>query len=127
MFKDAIKAAVKEALAEYLATDAGQKAVGRACYDAVNAAMSAEVRMVDGKSEPGRRVEKTETVNLIHFLARYLPGVEAAIRGCQADAAGARNRALDNLAATERVVAALTEISTHRQAIAVEELAQIEG
>ena len=61
MFKDAIKAAVKEALAEYLATDAGQKAVGRACYDAVNAAMAAE----KAKAEMARQAKFAERVKAL--------------------------------------------------------------
>jgi hypothetical protein len=106
-----IKDAVTEAIREYLTSKEGQLAIGKAVYDAVNAAMSAEVRFEDGKSEPGKVVEKTETVNIAHWLARYLPSVEASIRGCQADAAAARNRAVESLTAVERVANALVAIS----------------
>ena len=38
-------------------------------------------------------VEKTEVWNILDWLVKYLPRVEASIRGCQSDSAQARNRA----------------------------------
>lgn len=101
MTRDDFKTVMREAMGEYFASEDGRRVIGLAVYDAVNAVMMAEIRMEDGKSDPGRVVERIETVNVLHFLARYLPGLEASLRGVQSDAAQARNRAAESVQAIE--------------------------
>jgi hypothetical protein len=86
---------IKEAIREMLADEKDRQLFGNMIVQAVNVAMRRDIRFEDGKSEPGRVVEKTETWNLLDWLVKYLPMIEAAIRGCQADSAGARNRATE--------------------------------
>lgn len=74
---------------------------------ALEDALTTEMLFEDGKSEPGRIVEKSEKVNLIKWLAKYIPSIEGALRGLQADVDVARNRAVEtrdiiaNMAARE--------------------------
>jgi hypothetical protein len=93
MREDKFKRLVGEALGDYLRSPEGEALVGGIVVQAVNQALTRELRFEDGTSEPGRVVEKTERWNLLDWLAVYLPRVEGAVRGAQADAAGARNRA----------------------------------
>ena len=95
MKRDELKGILKEALTEFFSSDEGRKVFGQIVFDAINEAMLAEINFEDGKSESGRIVEKTETVNMIQFLARYIPGLEGSLRGVQSDAAQARNRAAE--------------------------------
>lgn len=118
MRKSILKEVVRESLEEYFAGKEGQLLIGRAVYAAVQGAMTAEIEIEDGKSEPGRTVAKKRRVNVLHFLAQYLPGVEAAIRGCQSDAAKAKNRAAQSLAAVERAVEGLAAIERAVPALA---------
>ena len=43
----------------------------------------------------GATVKESRTCNVLALIAEYLPKVEGAIRGCQADSASARNRAVE--------------------------------
>lgn len=60
---------------------------------ALNKALTYEINMIDGKSQPGRQIEKTVNVNVIKFLAEYIPGIEARLEGNQADTGKAMNAA----------------------------------
>lgn len=93
MKKEQFKTIIKEAMAEFLQSPEGEAMIGNIMLKAVDQAMKREIRFEDGKSEPGRIVEKTEPWNILDWLVKYLPHVEAAVRGCQSDAAAAKNRA----------------------------------
>ena len=84
---------IQKELEKFFTGEVGEAIIGNIVIKAVNQALQREVRFEDGKSEPGRIVEKTETWNIMDWLVKYLPHVEAAVRGCQADSASARNRA----------------------------------
>jgi len=84
---------IQKELEKFFTGEIGEAIIGNIVIKAVNQALQREVRFEDGKSEPGRIVEKTETWNIMDWLVKYLPHVEAAVRGCQADSASARNRA----------------------------------
>ena len=76
-------------------------------FKVINNAFIREMRYIDGKSEPGKKIEKTEHVNVLNTLMKYLPDIEAAIRGCQADSAMAKNRAIearDNSAKSRQIL-----------------------
>ncbi len=60
---------------------------------AIDDALVYKIRMVDGKSEPGRQVEKELDVNVIAFLAEYIPNLEGRMLGQQADIGHSRNAA----------------------------------
>jgi len=77
----------------FLKSEAGSDVFGTIVKQAIGESLLREIRFEDGKSEPGRIVEKTETWNILDWLATYLPHIESSIRGCQSDAAQARNRA----------------------------------
>lgn len=84
---------MQEELKRFFESKDGQRIIGQIVLNAINQALMREIRFEDGKSEPGRVVEKTELRNVLDVVAEYLPAVEGAVRGCQADSAMARNRA----------------------------------
>jgi len=86
---------IQDELKEFFESEAGENLIGQIVLKAVNQAMNRDITFEDGKTNPGRVVEKTETWNLLDWLVKYLPHVEAAVRGCQADAAKARNRSTE--------------------------------
>jgi len=51
----------------------------------------------DGKSEPGKTVEKTKTVDVLDQILFYFPYVEGAIRGCQQDTVKQTRKVLEGL------------------------------
>jgi len=92
------QAKIKAAVIEALQSNEAQQIIGDIVISAMNQALTREIRFEDGKTEPGRVVEKTEKCNILDFIAKYFPHVEASIRGCQSDAAQARNRSASVLA-----------------------------
>ena len=84
---------IQKELEKFFTSETGETIIGQIIVNAVNQALKREIRFEDGKSDPGRIVEKTEVHNILDWLVKYLPHVEAAVRGCQADSATARNRA----------------------------------
>ena len=84
---------IQKELEKFFTSEAGETIIGQIMIKAVNQALQREIRFEDGKSEPGRVVEKTEVWNILDWLVKYMPHMEAAVRGCQADSAAARNRA----------------------------------
>ena len=90
---------IKKMALTILADPEIEQAVGsivfKAVVQATNFAFTREIAMEDGTSEPGRVVEKNSEKNVICFLAEYIPNLVGALRGCQADAASARNRATE--------------------------------
>lgn len=105
MTDEHIKNLMTAALTDFLKSEAGENLIGNIVFKAVNQALLMSIQYEDGKSEPGRVVEKTETVHMAHWLAKYMPHIEGSIRGCQADAAAARNRA----ATTENMMTGLVD------------------
>lgn len=87
--------AVEAGIARFLESKKGEALIGTIMLKAINQSLTRKVRFEDGKSEPGRTVERTETVNAIDWMIKYAPYMEAALRGVQSDAASARNCAAE--------------------------------
>jgi hypothetical protein len=90
-----MKIDMQKELKTFFESETGENLIGQIMLNVVNVALTREVTIEDGKSKPGRTIEKTERRNVLDMIAEYLPGVEGAIRGCQADSAKARNRATE--------------------------------
>ena len=86
---------MQKELKTFFESEVGENLIGQIMLNVVNVALTREVTIEDGKSKPGRVIEKTERRNVLDMIAKYLPHVEGAIRGCQADSAGARNRSTE--------------------------------
>ena len=91
------KKALTKALTNFFESPKGEKLIGTIVLNAVSQSLNRTIQVEDGKTEPGKKVIKNENVNLLDFMARYLPSVEASIRGVQVDAAQARNRSQQTL------------------------------
>lgn len=92
-----VQKAVEMTLEAFFSSDKGRELVGQIVRSAVESALARTIK-VETRRDPnnmGEAVIKEEVCNVLDFLARYLPYVEGAIRGCQADAAAARNRAVE--------------------------------
>lgn len=83
---------------------------------AVNQALTREIRFEDSKENRGRVVEKTETWNILDWLVKYFPYMEGALRGCQSDAAQARNRASEVKQALHGLTMAFSRVAILPQA-----------
>jgi len=82
-----------ELMLNFLKSEEGETAIGMIVKKAIDQSLVREILFEDGKSEPGRVLEKKEIVNILDHIAKYMPYVEGALRGVQADANVARNRA----------------------------------
>jgi len=82
-----------ELMLNFLTSEEGETAIGAIVKKAIDQSLAREILFEDGKSEPGRIIEKKEIINILDHIARYMPYVEGALRGVQADANVARNRA----------------------------------
>jgi len=91
------KKALTKALNNFFASPQGEALIGNIMLKAVSQSMTRTIQIEDGKTEPGKKVIKDQNVNVIDFLAQYLPSVEASIRGVQVDAGQARNRSAQTL------------------------------
>ncbi len=89
--------ALTKALHKFFESPAGETLIGNIMLKSVSQSFNRTIQIEDGKTEPGKKVIKDENVNVLDFLARYLPSVEASIRGVQVDAAQARNRSQNTL------------------------------
>jgi len=78
-----------------------EKALGRIMMKAFNQAMERDIKVEVGQPG-GPPVIEEKRWHILDFIAHYLPQVEGAIRGAQADSAKAHN-------ATARVAMAITE------------------
>lgn len=83
-----------EELKEYFKSREFEEIIGNIVMKAVDQALLRKMKMVDGKSEPGRQIEKEMMVNVLDVIAKYLPEVEGRLLGCQSDSAQAKNRAV---------------------------------
>ena len=104
---------IQKELEKFFTSETGETIIGQIVIKAVNQALQREIRFEDGKSEPGKVVEKTELWNILDWLVKYLPHVEAAVRGCQADSATARNRAIE----VQQVLSAVLQQQVDRDPI----------
>ena len=86
---------IQKELEKFFTSETGETIIGQIMIKAVNQALERVISFEDGKSDPGRVVEKTELWNILDWLVKYLPHVEAAVRGCQSDSAQARNRSVE--------------------------------
>lgn len=76
----------------FLTSLEGEAAIGQIMLSAIAQSMTREMTFEDATSQPGRVIAEKRTVNVLDQLVTYMPHIEAAIRGCQSDAAQARNR-----------------------------------
>lgn len=83
-----IKKAVIEALKEFFSSDEGMEILSVVINRALEYEVKAEKTHPDGRTEI-----VTETRHALAAMLSYLSRTEGAIRGCQADAAAARNKA----------------------------------
>jgi len=83
---------IQKELEIFCKSETFENIIGNIVIKAINQALQREISFEDGKSKPGRVVEKTEKWNVLDWLVKYLPYVESAVRGCQSDSAQARNR-----------------------------------
>ncbi|HBA84918.1 MAG TPA: hypothetical protein DCZ95_12560 [Verrucomicrobia bacterium] len=95
MEKDIIKAAVKESIVELMATDEGRQAFGPVVFDAVGQYLQSYELDLE-RTHPDGTVERLkERGDILSFIAGWISKGEGAIRGCQVDAARARDRATE--------------------------------
>ena len=78
----------------FLKSKEGETAIGTIMKKAIDQSLLREILFEDGKSDPGRVIEKKEVINILDHIAKYMPYVEGALRGVQVDAAVARDRSV---------------------------------
>ena len=78
----------------FLKSEEGETAIGIIMKKAIDQSLAREVLFEDGKSEPGKIIEKKEMMNILDHIAMYIPHVEGALRGIQVDTGVARNKAI---------------------------------
>jgi len=83
---------IQKELTKFFTSEEGETIIGQIVLNCVNQALKREIKFEDGRSDPGRVVEKSEVWNILDWIVKYLPRVESAVRGCQSDSAQARNR-----------------------------------
>lgn len=76
----------------FLKSKDGEKAIGEIMLKAISQSLEREIRYEDGKSEPGKTIEKTKRENILDHIAFYMPHVEGALRGVQVDTAKSNNK-----------------------------------
>ena len=81
MKKTVIVEAMTEALASFFTSDEGSQML----VDIIDKVLWRKITMVDGKSEPGKQVEKEINTNILDQILFYLPHTEGALRGMQED------------------------------------------
>lgn len=92
MNKDEFKGIIKEAILELMATDEGKEAFGSLMMDAVGQWLRSYELDLE-RTHPDGTVERVkEKGDILAFIAQWISRSEGAIRGCQADAAAARNK-----------------------------------
>jgi hypothetical protein len=111
-----IERAIEKALVRFFESERGERLLGSIVIKAVNQALTREIRFEDSKENRGRVVEKTETWNILDWLVKYFPYMEGALRGCQSDAAQARNRASEVKQALHGLTMAFSRVAILPQA-----------
>jgi len=93
--------------------------LGNMVMKAMYQSQEREMIFDDGKTEPGRTIEKTIKVNVIDQVVKYLPFVEGAIRGMQEDIDKAKNNIAGNNARLEAIGGALIGMENGARSIAM--------
>lgn len=91
------KKVIINALENFFKSPGGEALIGNIMLKAVSQSLTRTIQIEDGKTEPGKKVIKEEKINVLDHLAKYMPYVEASIRGVQVDAGQARNRSQQTL------------------------------
>jgi len=113
------------ALKSFFKSPGGSALLGNIVRSAINDCLTRDIEVEDGKTDPGRRVIREKRVNVIDQLARYLPHVEAAVRGCQADVDKARDLSAQTRNILANAIIALGRISGgHEPNIVLNDLAK---
>jgi hypothetical protein len=86
MEKDEIKQAVKEAIKEFLESPEGETQVGNIALKAISIGLSVDLDISEFDREKLTHVVTKKRVNVLHFLAKYLPQIEGRLAGVQEDA-----------------------------------------
>ena len=81
MKKKALVEAMTEALASFFGSDEGSQLL----VDIIDKVLWRKITMIDGKTEPGKQVEKEFETNILDQILFYLPQTEGALRGMQED------------------------------------------
>ena len=85
------KTEIKEAFSEFLASPEGEKQIGEIMLKAVNIALDVEVDVEEFDKDRMLHVAKKKKMNVLRFLAGYLPHLEGKMLGVQEDANKTRN------------------------------------
>ncbi|MEW6670237.1 MAG: hypothetical protein AB1427_00955 [Thermodesulfobacteriota bacterium] len=80
----------------FFLSEAFESMLGNMVMKALYQSQEREMTIEDGKSEPGRTIEKTVKVNVIDQIVKYLPFVEGALRGMQEDLDKTKNHVAGN-------------------------------
>lgn len=86
------KKIITKVLENFFQSQRGKELIRIILLKTVSQLLTRTIQIEDGKTEPGKKVIKEEAINVLDHLAKYIPYVEASIRGVQVDAAQARNR-----------------------------------
>ena len=92
-----IKKLLIDALTQFFKSEKGEELIGNIMLKAIKQSFLKEMHFEDGKSEPGKVVEKTQTVDVLDQILFYLPHLEGAIRGCQVDTVKSTRKVIEGL------------------------------
>jgi hypothetical protein len=94
MNRTEFKGVIKEAIIELMATDEGKQAFGPVVFDAIGQWLQSYELDLE-RTHPDGTIERVkERGDILSFIAHWISRSEGAIRGCQEDAAAARNKAV---------------------------------
>ncbi len=128
--KKVLKEVMKDALTDFFKSEEGEEILGNISMKASDQSFIREIQIEDGKSEPGKKVIRTEKVNAVDFLMKYLPDVEARVLGYQADSSQAKNysaKVLQDNVELKNKLDAIGNIMVHGIEPALRKVAEIES
>ena len=108
MNREKQKELIKEAMAEFFASTEGETIIGTIVCKALYQNLNSYEFEMEHTAPDGVKEAKIVKGDILKFIAQWIKNSEGAIRGAQADAAKARNRAGQALA----VIQALAEAAT---------------
>jgi hypothetical protein len=77
---------VRQELIDFFSSEEGEKLIGEIVLKAVNFGLTVEMDIQEFDKGKMEKVVKTKRVNVLHFLAKYLPQIEGRLLGVQEDA-----------------------------------------
>jgi hypothetical protein len=106
---------IERAIKRFFTSDEGQACIEKA----INAAFQREITFERTDAE-GVKEHVKETHNLLDVLAAWLKNTEGALRGCQADAASARNRATETRDMILQIPGEIHRLTTCKEMLLIE-------